>query len=351
MYRDVKGLVGQNSEVLADMLGLVLTLCGLIPGAGEACDVADAALSAQRGDWVGSLLSGAAAIPLVGYGATALKCLKYSDRIRNVINLARRLGDSTPRVGCARGSCGIPRGSCFVAGTLVRAEHGQVPIEKIKPGDRVWSRNMATGRDELQPVHAVYTRRVIRLLTLTIAGESVTTTVDHPFHVAGQGFTRAISLKPGDALTTSAGTIPLEAKSLATETVTVYNLNIANTHTYYILTGHKSILVHNANASGPCGDIASAADWRIADAEYIAQGHAGTKHAGDFPGMSISDLKELVQDVMTNPLKKKDLQRGRTAYLGQDHETIVIHDPGHEDGGTVFRRIGDVDEYWEVGLQ
>jgi hypothetical protein len=133
-----------------------------------------------------------------------------------------------------------------VAGTLVRAEHGLVPIEKLKPGDRVWSRNMVTGKDELQPVHAVYTRTVTRLLTFTVTGKSVTTTVDHPFHVAGQGFTRAISLKPRDFLTTSAGTIPLEAKSLATETVTVYNLNIANTHTYYVVVGESSLLTHNA---------------------------------------------------------------------------------------------------------
>ncbi|KIE28149.1 hypothetical protein LK08_03815 [Streptomyces sp. MUSC 125] len=64
--------------------------------------------------------------------------------------------------------------------------------------------------------------------------------------------------------------------------------------------------------------------------------------------MSASDLEKHVQDVMTNPLKTKDLARNRKAYLGQDGETIVIHDPEHDDGGTVFRRGADtMDEYWQ----
>lgn len=54
---------------------------------------------------------------------------------------------------------------------------------------------------------------------------------------------------------------------------------------------------------------------------------------------------------MGNPLRTKDLNKNRKAYLGQDGETIVIHDPENADGGTVFKRPADkVDEYWQNEL-
>jgi hypothetical protein len=117
----------------------------------------------------------------------------------------------------------------------------------------------------------------------------------------------------------------------------MYNLTISTLHTYYVETGGAAVLVHNT--------------WRCGDASDIARGHASSKHAGDFPGMSTADLESHVADVMSNPLRTKDLKRGRTAYLGRDGETIVIHDPEHKDLGTVFRRPKDgVDAYWELGL-
>jgi hypothetical protein len=51
---------------------------------------------------------------------------------------------------------------------------------------------------------------------------------------------------------------------------------------------------------------------------------------------------------MENPSRTKDLGSGRKAFLGKDGTTIVIHDPMHADGGTVFRRDpATLDEYWQ----
>jgi hypothetical protein len=106
-----------------------------------------------------------------------------------------------------------------------------------------------------------------------------------------------------------------------------------------VLADDTPVLVHN---TGP------GCDWRTYDAADIARGHANAKHGAEFPGMSASDLEKHAEGVMTNPSRTKDLARNRKAYLGQDRETIVIHDPVHEDGGTIFRRGADVmDEYWE----
>ncbi|WP_232211835.1 hypothetical protein [Saccharomonospora halophila] len=63
--------------------------------------------------------------------------------------------------------------------------------------------------------------------------------------------------------------------------------------------------------------------------------------------MSVSDLQDHVRDVMENPLRTKELNNSRKAYLGRDNETVVLHDPMSDDGGTVFRRTRDLDSYWE----
>jgi hypothetical protein len=57
-------------------------------------------------------------------------------------------------------------------------------------------------------------------------------------------------------------------------------------------------------------------DWRIHDAADIASGHANGKHASEFPGMSAKDLEAHVKDVMSNPLRTKDLKKQSEGISG-----------------------------------
>lgn len=66
---------GVGSAVL-DGVQVGLDVIGLIPAAGEVADLLNAGISALRGDYVGAALSLAAAIPFVGWGATAAKVAK-----------------------------------------------------------------------------------------------------------------------------------------------------------------------------------------------------------------------------------------------------------------------------------
>lgn len=70
----------------------------------------------------------------------------------------------------------------------------------------------------------------------------------------------------------------------------------------------------------------------IEDAADIGNGHAGSKHAGDFPGHSPNDIGDLARDVMQNPARTKPRGGGQRAYQGKGGSTIVIHDPMHPDG-------------------
>ncbi|MFC8733854.1 hypothetical protein ACFT5B_15490, partial [Luteimicrobium sp. NPDC057192] len=158
-------------------------------------------------------------------------------------------------------------------------------------------------------------------------------------------------LRPGDLLTTHDGTVVLDGVRTETvdetDAVTVYNIHVHTHHTYYVLAGDVPVLVHNAAGHGGIPDAE-----RVEDAVDIAAGHAGSKHAGDFPGMSVDDLGRHTEDVMTDPARTKDLARLRKAYQGKDGSTIVVHDPQHPDGGTVFRRDPTrIDDYWENDLE
>jgi mRNA-degrading endonuclease toxin of MazEF toxin-antitoxin module len=137
-----------------------------------------------------------------------------------------------------------------VAGTKIRTEHGLVDIEDVKVGDKVWSRNLATGRDELQSVVQTYVRHAGSLLKLTIAGAVLTTTKDHPFWVQGKGWTKAGDLHAGDTLVTPGGTTPLTAVTPVAKGATVYNFQVAVNHDYYALAGDTPVLVHNADYPG-----------------------------------------------------------------------------------------------------
>ncbi|MFE7407733.1 polymorphic toxin-type HINT domain-containing protein [Isoptericola sp. NPDC057559] len=252
--------------------------------------------------------------------------------------------------GAKKAWCKVGFGTCFTAGTLVRTVDGDKPIEEIRAGDKVYAHDLATGADELQLVMETFVRTTTTLFHLTIAGHTVTTTDEHPFMVANMGWILVRDLQPGDILVTPDGTVTLDRIDIEhrdpADPVTVYNVHVETHHNYYVLAGDLPVLVHNAAGHGGIPE----AD-RIADAADIAAGHAGSKHAGDFPGMSVDDLTRHTSSVMSDPARAKDLSRLRRAYQGKDGSTIVIHDPMHEDVGTVFRRDPtSIDDYWENNL-
>ena len=90
--------------------------------------------------------------------------------------------------------------SCFVAGTLVMAVAGMVAIETIKSGDKVISTDPETMETSPKIVLETYIREVTTLVHLTVNGEEIVTTVDHPFYVKNQGFIKAGELIVGDEL-------------------------------------------------------------------------------------------------------------------------------------------------------
>lgn len=93
-----------------------------------------------------------------------------------------------------------------------------------------------------------YIREVTTLVHLTVNGEEIVTTVDHPFYVNNRGFVNAGELKVGDELLDSSGNVLLLESfeiELTDEPTTVYNFQVEDFHTYYA--GGLGVLVHNAS--------------------------------------------------------------------------------------------------------
>jgi len=137
---------------------------------------------------------------------------------------------------------------CFVAGTMILTVAGLVAIENIKAGDKVIATNPETFEVAEKTVLETYVRETTELLHLTINGEVIKTTFEHPFYVKDVGFVEAGKLLVGDKLVDSKGNVlVVEEKKLeiTDEPVKVYNFKVDDFHTYHV--GNNGILVHNAD--------------------------------------------------------------------------------------------------------
>ena len=72
-----------------------------------------------------------------------------------------------------------------------------VAIENIKAGDKVISTDPETMKISPKTVLETYIREVTTLVHLTVNGEEIVTTVDHPFYVNNRGFVNAGELIVG----------------------------------------------------------------------------------------------------------------------------------------------------------
>ncbi len=142
---------------------------------------------------------------------------------------------------------------CFPAGTLVETDDGPQPIETLREGDNVLSRDVDTGEIGFQPIRQPVLRWSA-LMALDIVGEdgfleTIQATPDHPFWVLQQGWTEVADLLAGDELLSADGTVMqvVSLRDVGGETE-VYNFEVVNWHTYYV--GESRVWVHNSECPG-----------------------------------------------------------------------------------------------------
>ena len=138
--------------------------------------------------------------------------------------------------------------SCFVAGTMILTVMGLIEIENIKAGDKVISTDPETMETAEKTVLETYIREVDKLVHLTIDGEEIITTFDHPFYVRERGFVIACEIWVGAQLLDVNNNILIVENTrleLVKNPVKVYNFQVEDFHTYHV--GENGVWVHNSN--------------------------------------------------------------------------------------------------------
>lgn len=143
---------------------------------------------------------------------------------------------------------------CFGPGTIVATIDGPRAIETLRPGDLVLAGDEA-GHREFKPVVTSFITPDKPVIELVVRGEdghaeTLRVTPNHPLWKAGAGWTAAGELLPGDVLHLSDGSrqARVESSASGTSTTVVYNLEVADYHTYFV--GENATWAHNT--CGPC---------------------------------------------------------------------------------------------------
>ena len=135
--------------------------------------------------------------------------------------------------------------NCFTAGTKVLTDEGEKPIEEIEVGDKVLAKDDETGEMAYKEVEWLFQRDVEETYNITVGGEVITTTDEHPFWIVGKGWVKSQDLLVGDILTTSENKeLAIENIEVKKEHATVYNFMVKDFHTYFV--SNLGIWTHNA---------------------------------------------------------------------------------------------------------
>ncbi|WP_329364716.1 polymorphic toxin-type HINT domain-containing protein [Streptomyces sp. NBC_00669] len=234
-------------------------------------------------------------------------------------------------------------GCSFTPTTPVLMADGKTkPIAKVKPGDKVQAANPDNGKHQgPRAVTATWLNHDSDLIDLTIettpGQDSVLhTTSNHPlWDDTTHQWVPAGKLTLGDSLETATNQrVRLAGRQVRPGVADMYNLTVDQSHTYYVLVGSHSVLVHNVG--GKCGTggfirklfARSKTDAEIADEDLLAS--RVPVRLGDLVGVKTPDYgdKEKVSEME-----------------GMDDERLIdaINNPDRM-GGSVVIKDGEVQQ-------
>lgn len=209
-----------------------------------------------------SLVPAAKAIKLLQAGERIVKAIIKANRVVDKIKGAwarlRKIEDKAEEAAETATACLV---NSFVPGTRVlMADGSSKPIEQVKLGDQVLATDPETGesrgQDVVRTIVGDGSKNLVELI-VDIDGpagsaiESIVATDGHPFWLPDEGrWVKAAELVVGKDLLNSAGIkLNIRAVRAWTQKARVFNLTVANIHTYYVLAGMTPLLAHNCSVS------------------------------------------------------------------------------------------------------
>jgi uncharacterized protein YegL len=218
-------------------------------------DIRDIVVAVANGDTTETLISAIGLIPFLGDGTKVVRVVsKYLDwlpetRLAMRLWLEKQFANApdllTDIINAIFRKCDT---NSFSANTLVHTETGLRPIADIKIGDLVLAWDEDTSVTDLFTVTATITHTDPIQVHLIIAGEHIETTPEHPFFTLEHGWIAAGDLWNGAYIRQATGRYAtLGVLGIEDEPQVMYNLTVAEAHTFFVGTG--GWLVHNSNCN------------------------------------------------------------------------------------------------------
>lgn len=136
-----------------------------------------------------------------------------------------------------------PRHECLVAGTPIWTITGAKAVEEIKSGDLVLTQHPDSGELAYKAVIMPTKRPAGPTVKIELTNETIRASSGHLFWVAGNGWTRAGTLAPGQLIHDVTGSSAIKAVREDDEPVETFNLIVDNFHSYFV--GQSKILSHD----------------------------------------------------------------------------------------------------------
>ncbi len=244
---------------------------------------------------------GSALIPGVTGGGMAVRALAHADDVAKAVTKADKAADAAnviAKTGCS-----------FSADTPVATADGPEPIGEIEVGEQVLAYDEATGTTGSSTVTDVLVHADPVLIDLTIAGEAVETTPEHPFYTLERTWVEAGGLWVGAQVRRADGSYGVvQAVRVEQRAQAMYNLTVETAHTFFV--GEQQWLVHNT----------------CSPAKITGYTDHGLNQAIGRNGGRGTSAKAML-DAVNNPKKVVVQDGGTTRYVGKD-ATVVLNDQG-----------------------
>jgi hypothetical protein len=175
------------------------------------------------------------------FAAQGVRSINYVQAAGNAVNAGQAfatgdVGSGLTYLASAYMSASSATSLCFAAGTPILTPTGHKAIEDFRPGDLILSAPEYSPEApvEVKKVEQLFVNRM-PVLELHTGGKIIRTTAEHPFFVYGRGWTAAQDLMPGDRLRSHNDQLVVVDKIVRSEElVSVYNVQVADYHTYFV---------------------------------------------------------------------------------------------------------------------
>lgn len=347
-------------------------IAAFAPGVGAAVNIANGSLDIREGNYLSGGLQVVGGVFELGTiakaGTVAAKAEIASERmgVRVSETVAEEAGTASRNAtngiaeeAGASSRC-IDGVECFVAGTLVTMGDGSLkPIEQVREGDLVMSRDEVSGKTEPKKVTSLSSHLAPATMALTLSdGSHVECTPDHPFYVLNKGWTPARESGIGTSIVTRAGpAVQVTAVENFDRSAKVFNFSVEDAHSYFV--GSGAAWVHNACKFNQLGMTKKSARQRLNRA-VTGNGTNGQAHhiipwesrsnplveAAARGGWGINDTENGIRLISTQHLGSHP--RYNNAVEGM-LDRIASRNPGYSDADAA-RLVGEYADSLRSGL-